>query len=125
MLYTSEEKEKIRENLDKIKEYLEGLQPQVRDKITIDFGPIETYADWSRENKYHLTLWSDNITARTGGLWMSFTREDIRSSTKSTVYEQFDFAVALIENWQKVKRFILAEMDSQRTSVNSIHNFEI
>ena len=125
MLYTSEEKEKIRENLDKIKEYLEGLQPQVRDAITVDFGPMKTYVDWSREQEYHLTLSSNGISARTGGLGMGFTREHIGSSIFSTVYEHFDFAVALIENWQKIKRFILTEIDSQRASVNSIHNFEI
>ena len=125
MLYTPSEKEKIRENLDKIKEYLESLQPQIRDKITVDFGPMKTYADWTREQAYHLYIYSDDITARTGGLWMSFKREDIRSSTKSTVYDQFDFAVALIENWHKINRFILNEIDSQRASVNSIHNFEI
>ena len=125
MLYTPSEKEKIRENLDKIKEYLESLQPQVRDKITVDFGQMKTYVDWSREQEYHLYIYSDDITARTGGLWMSFKREHISSSTRSTVYDQFDFAVALLENWSKIKRFILTEIDSQRASISSIHNFEI
>lgn len=125
MMYTQEEKEKIRESLDKIKAYLESLQPQVRDRITVDFGPMKTYANWDREQAYHLTLYSDDICARTGGLGLSFTREDISSSTRSTVYNQFDFAVSLIENWHTIKNRILSEIESQRTRISSIHNFEI
>lgn len=125
MLYTQEEKEKIYENLDRIKECLEMLQPRVRDKITVDFGEMKTYANYDREREYHLYLYKDAIRSRVGGLGLDYTRERVSSSTRSTVYQHLDYAVALITNWQYIKRTILSKIEEQNETIAAINSFEV
>lgn len=126
MMYTREEKNKIHENLDKIKEYLETLQPQVRDRIAIDFGEFKTYADYSREKQFHLYIDKESIYGRVGGLGLDYSRiEDKRYSIRSTVYAQFDYAVALIQNWQSIKREIVSQINAQNTTIAAINSFEV
>lgn len=125
MLYTQEEKEKIYENLDRIKECLEMLQPRVRDKITVDFGEMKTYANYDREREYHLYLYKDAIRGRVGGLGLDYTRERVSSSTRSTVYQHLDYAVALITNWQYIKRTILNKIEEQNETIAAINSFEV
>lgn len=125
MLYTQEEKAKIYENLDRIKECLEMLQPRVRERITVDFGEMKTYASWDREREYHLYLSKDAISGRSGGLGLDYTRERVSSSTRSTVYQHFDYAVALIKNWQYIKRTILSKLEEQNETLAAINNFEV
>ena len=125
MIYTQAEKEKIYDNLDKIKEYLESLQPQIRSSITIDFGEMKTYASWDREREFHLTVEKDRISGRSGGLGLDYSRESISSSTRSTVYSHFDYAVALMQNWRDIKHQILVAIEDQNRTIKVINNFEL
>lgn len=125
MLYTQEEKNKIYDSLDKIKAYIETLQPQIRDRITVDFGEVERYADFSREKKFHLYVSKTSISGRSGGLGLDYTREEVSSSTRSTVYRWLDYATALIQNWQFIKREILNQITEQNATISAINNFEI
>ena len=125
MMYTKEEKEKIYENLDKIKAYLEALQPKIRNRIEIDFGPMKTYANWDREKAYHLYISNENISGRSGGLGLDYEREYVGSSTRATVYDQLDYATTLISDWSDIKRQINAELINQQRTINAINNFEI
>ena len=125
MMYTKEEKEKIYENLDKIKAYLEALQPKIRNRIEIDFGPMKTYANWDREKAYHLYISNENISGRSGGLGLDYEREYTGSSTRSTVYGQLDYAATLISDWSDIKGEINAELINQQRTINAINNFEI
>lgn len=125
MMYTPEEKNKIHENLDKIKEYLETLQPKIRDRITVDFGKMCTYANFDRERKFHLYVDKDKICGRSGGLGMEYTRESISSSTRASIYNHLDYAVELIQNWQSIKMEINTKIAQQNTTIAAINNFEI
>lgn len=125
MIYTQAEKEKIYDNLDKIKAFLESLQPQIRSSITIDFGQMQTYAGWDREREFHLTVDKDSISGRSGGLGLDYARECIDSSTRSTVYSHFDYAVALMQNWRDIKHQILVAIEDQNRTIKVINNFEL
>lgn len=125
MMYTNEERAKIYENLDKIKEYLDGLRPDVRDAITVDFGPMKTYANFDREQAYHITIDRDEIRGRSGGLVLDYTREDVSSSTRSTVYQRLEYAVALIQNWFTIKATVNTALQAQKQKLDAINNFEI
>lgn len=125
MMYTQEEKNKIYDNLDKIKAYLETLQPKIRDKITIDFGEMKTYANFDREREFHLSVDKDTISGRSGGLGMEYTRERISSSTRASIYDHFDYAVALIQNWQSIKMEINTKIAQQNEALAAINNFEV
>lgn len=125
MMYTQEEKNKIHDNLDKIKEYLETLQPKIRDRITIDFGEMKTYANFERERAFHLSVDKDTICGRSGGLGMEYTRERISSSTRASIYDHFDYAVALIQNWQSIKMEINTQIAQQNTTIAAINSFEV
>lgn len=124
MLYSKEEKQKIYDAIDQIKAYITTLQPQIRNKITIDFGPIEIYANYEREPAYHLYVYPDDISGRSGGLRISFTKEE-NSSTSSTVYVWLDYTVALIKNWPHIKKTLLDEIAKQNATIAVINNFKI
>lgn len=124
MLYSKEEKQKIYDAIDQIKAYITTLQPQIRDKITIDFGPIETYANYERESAYHLYVYPDDISGRIGGLGISFAKKK-NSSTSSTVYVWLDYTVALIENWPHIKKTLLNEIVKQNATIAAINSFKI
>ena len=124
MLYSKEEKQKIYDAIDQIKAYITTLQPQIRDKITIDFGPIETYANHERESAYHLYVYQDDIFGRSGGLGISFAKKK-NSSTSSTVYVWLDYTVALIENWPHIKKTLLNEIAKQNATIAAINSFKI
>ena len=124
MQYTPEEKAKIHENLDKIKSYLDDLRPQLRDDVTVDFGPMKTYADFSREPAFHITVNKDKIGCRSGGLWFDFNRAD-ENEYETTAYTQFDYAVSLIQNWFTVKSTVNNAIKEQERMFADINNFEI
>lgn len=125
MMYTQEEKHKIYDNLDKIKAYLETLQSNIRDRITIDFGEMCTYANFDRERKFHLYVDKDEINGRSGGLYMEYTKERISSSTRASIYNHLDYAVELIQNWQSIKREINTKITQQNEALAAINNFEV
>lgn len=124
MQYTQEERAKIHENLDKIKNYLDGLRPQIRDDITVDFGPIKTYADFSREPAYHITVGKEKIRCRTGGLCFGF-RRPLPDEYGATAYTEYDYAVSLIQNWFTVKSVVNNAIKEQERMFADINNFEI
>lgn len=124
MMYTNEERAKIHENLDKIKEYLDSVRPNLREKVTVDFGPIQTYADFSREHVYHITIGKDQLSGRMGGLGLDYDRNET-SESRATVYERIDYAVALIQNWYTVKATVCTAIQNQKQMLSDINNFEI
>ena len=124
MQYTQEEKQKIYENLDKIKNYLDDLRPQLRDDVTVDFGPMKTYANFDREQAFHITVSKDKIGCRTGGLWFDFNKSD-KNAYDTTAYTQLDYAVSLIQNWFTVKSTVNNAIKEQERMLTDINNFEI
>lgn len=124
MQYTQEEKAKIHENLDKIKSYLDDLRPQLRDDVTVDFGPMKTYANFDREKAFHITVSKDKIGCRSGGLWFGF-RRPAPDEFGATAYTQFDYAVSLIQNWFIVKSTVNNAIKEQERMFADINNFEI
>ena len=124
MQYTQEERAKIHENLDKIKEYLDDLRPQLRDEVTVDFGPMKTYANFDREQAFHITVGKNGISCRSGGLGFDFSRAE-KSVYEATAYTQFDYAVSLIQNWSTVKSVVNNAIKAQERMFADINNFEI
>lgn len=124
MMYTNEERQKIHENLDKIKAYLDELRPKLREEVTVDFGPITTYANYTREKAYHITISKDGISCREGGLGYDFSKAE-KSSWNTTAYTRMDFAVALIQNWFTVKNTVNTAIQTQNMMLEAINNFEI
>ena len=124
MKYTNEERAKIYENLDKIKAYLDELRPNVRESITVDFGPIKTYANFEREQAYHITVDKNEIRGRSGGLVFDFSNAN-KGTYETSAYTRLDYAVALIQNWGYVKSTVNTEIQNQKKMLDDINNFEI
>ena len=123
MMYTMEEKQKIRENVNAIMAYIQTLQPGLRDRITIDFGEIKTYG-WERERECHLTVYPDEICGRIGGLRIVFS-DDEGSSLCASVYRWFEYTIQLIQNWPEIKRQLIAEIEKQKKKLEDIKYFEV
>ena len=124
MQYTQEERQKIHENLDKIKNYFDNLRPQLRERVTVDFGPMKTYANFEREKAFHITVDKDGIGCRSGGLGFDFSKAE-RSVYNATAYTQLDYAVSLIQNWFTVKSCINNAIKEQDRMLADIENFEV
>ena len=124
MQYTQEEKQKIHENLDKIKVYLDDLRPQLREQVTVDFGPMKTYANFEREQAFHITVGKDELSCRSGGLGFDFSKAD-KSVYSATAYTQLDYAVSLIQNWFTVKSCVNNAIKEQDRMLADIENFEV
>lgn len=124
MMYSNEEREKIHSNLDKIKDYLDSIRLNLRDRVTVDFGPVKTYADWSREKAYHITVSKDSIICRSGGLGFDFSKPDPHGCN-TTAYTQLDYAVSLIQNWFTIKSTVNNAIKEQERLFADINNFEI
>lgn len=124
MMYTKEEREKIYANIDKIKDYLDSLRPNVRESITVNFGPMKTYANFDRESAYHITVDKNYIIGRSGGLVLDFKRKSERES-RAPVYDRLDYAVSLIQNWVTIKMTINTAIQNQKQMLEDINNFEI
>lgn len=124
MQYTQEERAKIHENLDKIKGYLDSLRPQIRDDITVDFGPMKHYINSGAERAHHISVRKDGISCRTGGLGFDFSNGE-KSAYNATAYNQIDYAVSLIQNWFTVKSTVNNAIKEQERMLTDINNFEI
>ena len=124
MKYSQEEKQKIYNAVDQIKDYIATLQPEIRKYITIDFGSMETYG-YEREYAYHISVHPDEITGRSSGLGIDFTNEVKSSSTRASVYTWLEYTVALIENWPYIKKTLLDEIAKQNATIAAINNFKI
>lgn len=126
MKYTAAEKAKIHANLDAIKAYIEReIQPNITGDITVDFGEMKTYYRGDREREFHLYVRNNSISGRSGGLGLSFDKDDERSSLSSTVYEWIDYAVALIREWHNIKAILLTAVANENETRNMINNFHI
>ena len=125
MMYTNEERVIIHKNLDKIKRYLDGIRHNLRETVTVDFGPMKTYANFNREKAYHITVGKNELSGRTGGLALDYDINGGKGSLTSTVYAQLDYAVALIQNWYTVKAVVNTAIQNQKQMLSDINNFEI
>lgn len=123
MRFTSEEKQKMGECVDKIKAYIALLQPKIRDTIQVDFGEYKTYY-FDRERECKIYIDGEDIWGRIGGLRISFEPQK-NSSVSSDVYNWLSYTVQLIENWPYIKQEILNEIENRECVLNKINNFEV
>ena len=123
MRFTKEQKIKMGENVDKIKAYIQTLQPQICDIITVDFGELKSYR-FETERECHIYVDRDEIRGRIGGLQISFERQS-NSSSSADVYNWLQYTWQLIESWQYIKRALLKEIEKRKAIIETIENFEV
>lgn len=123
MTYTQAEKEKIYANLDAIKVYIEReIQPHITSKVTVDFGQVKSYADWSREKEFHIYVYPEGMRGRIGGLCISFEKNP-KDEYEPTAYKHLDFAVGLLEEWQSIKATLHTSVQNEANTRARINNF--
>lgn len=74
MTLTQEEKRKLRANIEKIDAYIKSeICPYLHgSSITVDFGEEKQYPTPPyREAEYHLSVYKDHVSGRTGNLGLS------------------------------------------------------
>lgn len=124
MRFTKEQKIKMGENVDRIKAYIQTLQPQICDTITVDFGELKSYR-FETERECHIYVDRDEIRGRIGGLQINFERESSSSSSSADVYNWLQYTWQLIENWQYIKRKLLEEIEKRKAIIEMIENFKV
>ena len=125
MVYTQAEKEKIHANLDAIKAYIQReIQPNITDRVVVDFGNMKSYLNGDREKEYHLYVSPKSLSCRIGGLGFDFVNAG-ESSYSATAYTQLDYAVELIRDWQSIKSILNTAIQRENDTRNAINNFYI
>ena len=126
MKYTTAEKEKIYESLIAINDYIEReIQPNITSSITVDFGTIKSYVDGTREKEFHLYVSPKSISCRQGGLGFDYAKTSTRNSTNTTVYSNYEYAVALMKEWHNIKATLHTAVANENETRNMINNFHI
>lgn len=134
MTLTKEEQEKLHENLKMILDYIQKeIQPKLHGAhIQADFGPMESYPTPPNfENRYHLSVYKDDIVGREGGLTLELSRvvqpDDsvIMDQNKASFFNQQSAGLALVQNWQVVKAKLHAEIEKLNATREALNNFKI
>ena len=123
MNYTTEQKKQIKENIDKIVEYIEeNILPHITYSYeTGVFGPTETWGRWdeNRGQRYYIALngpYRDKIRFYHGPLW--YNAEEL---VEDVPY----YAVNFLKYWQDAKMYMNTEIANQKEIVEVINNFEV
>ena len=123
MTYTAEQKEKIRENIYKIVNYIEtNILPHITYSYeTGAFGPIETWGahDENSGSRYFIALngpYEDQIR---------FYHAGFPYDADELVEQHIDYAVIFLEYWQDAKSYMNTEIKNNAEKIKIIENFEI
>lgn len=123
MVYNTEQKEKIRENIQKIVDYIEvNILPHITYSYeTGAFGPIETWGRFDENTgcRYHIALngpYKEKIR---------FYHAGFPYNVNELVESGIDNAVVFLEYWQDAKSYMNTEIKNNAEKIKIIETFEI
>ena len=123
MTYTTEQKEKIHNNIQKIVEYIESnILPHITYSYeTGSFGPMESWGrcDENKGQRYYIALngpYSDKIRFCYG--ISSWNAEDITEAAT-------EHAVNFLKYWHDAKCYMNTEINNNADTIKLINTFEI
>ena len=113
--YSEVEREKIVENLKKIKEYCDN---EIRPKLKVHESVVVEFGD-----NYGFGVSHDGgVWFRTGGLTLKLS--GMRPGEDSA-YDSFTFCVALLDQWRVVKYLLKERIKAMDSTRKMIMNFEV
>ena len=122
MTFTSEQREKINTNIQKIVEYIENnILPHITYSYETGlFGPEETWGRWdeSKGKRHYIALngpYADKIRFYHGPTLYNTER----------IMDCPEIAVNLIKYWQDAKSYMNTEINNQKDTIKDIYDFEI
>ena len=124
MNYTTELKNKTKENLEKITKYIEeNILPYIDyDYETPEFGPIEKWGVYDENHGARLTIRvngsSNKIEFRHAGI--PFDLDNVVNNSYFTKY-----GVWLCEYWFDAKAYLNTEIQTNNDTIKLINEFEI
>lgn len=123
MNYTTEQIEKINQNIQKIVAYIEdNILPYINHTYeTPEFGPIET---WGRMNehrgqRYYIALNGPYATK------IRFYHGPICWNAKDIAYQATESALQFLKYWQDAKMYMNTEIANNKENLEVINNFEV
>lgn len=125
-MYSKEDLNKLIANLEKIERFCkENYIHRIlnrEDRISVDFGPMETYpGQWRQEPRCSFGMdGRGNIWFRIGGLFLHFDDNKEPSIYKNNVYGE-----ELLLNWGKVRTLIEDELTALAKRKNILDEFEV
>lgn len=129
MIYTAEEMELLKANVQQIEYYLRRLMPEIRKTIHIEFGDIAIrrgdYGCAVREIEYDLMVGHNDIWGRKGCLTINFSGKSSDRSAPIYSLHGADYMVKLCRDWKVIKWKILGEIDKQKSELEQLKNFEL
>ena len=129
MTLTKDEKMKLRANIEKVDAYLKAeICPYLHgSSITVDFGEEKQYPTPPyREAEYHLSVYKDHISGRTGNLGLSLLSTSSEEFGRTCGFDTYTPAgVALLRYWPDVKRKLQQQILDIVSSEKLLDTFEV
>lgn len=129
MTLTKDEKMKLRANIEKVDAYIKAeICPYLHgSSITVDFGEEKQYPTPPyREAEYHLSVYKDHISGRTGNLGLSLLSTSSEEFGRTCGFDTYTPAgVALLRYWPDVKRKLQQQILDIVSSEKLLDTFEV
>lgn len=126
MKLTTEEKAKLKSNIEKIKAYIEAeICPKLcGEAVTVYFGNVRHFANGTTGKEYHLYVDGRGVCGGAGNLSMSLlpTNEEYGCADFCT---RPDAGLELIHSWSAIKPKLLQKVQDVAERKNSLDNFEL
>lgn len=124
MYLTEEEKQKLKENCEAIRDYLKGLVENVPTdiRIAVDFNRRrDGHSMGISVSKYNKKI---EVYGFSGGLSIVF-EESERESGRSLAWGFQDYAIELIQQWQSIKNMFHCKLEQETRERQGIMNFQL
>lgn len=124
--FTEEQESKLRSNMEGIRDYMRSLVPSMKEvgltyiSINFDDGSSSGY------DRCEINMDDDGcVNGRIGGLYIYFDESNKGYKCNTAAWGYKEYAVSLMNEWQKVKRDFSMKIAAQHTMLKTIEEFEV
>ena len=122
---TKEQEDKLRSNMEDIREYMKSFIPEMK-KVGLTYIDIDFNDGESLHNRCHISVDDyGSVNGSIGGLYVYFDSNDKGYKCNTAAWDYKQYAVSLINEWNKVKRQMSDKIEAQQAMLYAIEDFEI
>lgn len=127
MKLTTEEKAKLKSNIEKIKAYIEAeISPKLcGEAITVYFGNVVHFANGTTGKQYRLYVDGRSVCGGAGNLCMNLLPTGTQEFGCSDFCTRSDAGLELIHSWPAIKQELLQKVQNAAERKSSLDNFEL
>lgn len=127
MELTTEEKAKLKSNIERIKAYIEAeISPKLcGEAITVYFGNVVHFANGTTGKQYRLYVDGRSVCGGAGNLCMNLLPTGTQEFGCSDFCTRSHAGLELIHSWPAIKQELLQKVQNVAERKSSLDNFEL